>query len=550
MKLRPYQHEAVEALFEYFETKDGNPLVVLPTGTGKSLTQAAFIKRACELYRGTNFLLLTHVKELIQQDARAIIQHWPEAPIGIWSASVGRKDHAQITVAGIQSIHKYPAKFAGTDLVLIDEAHLVSKNANTMYGRFLAGLREHNEHLKVIGSTATHYRLDSGLLTEGDGRLFTDIAYEYDVGEAIKQGYLCPLVSKNGVAKADLSGVHIRGGEFRADELAAANDHAHLIEGSLDEIAQYAHDRKHVLVFSAGIEHGAHIVDAMRRRGWTADLVHGEMGGRERDAKIAAFKSGRVQYLVNAMLLTTGFDFPGIDCIVDYQSTKSVGLHVQKLGRGLRNVLAPGYELDTQEGRLAAINAGPKPNCLILDFAGNVERHGPIDMIRVKSKRAKGEDAISVAPVKECPKCHELVHASVMVCPACEYEFPAKPAHSDRAGDGVVVAAIEPPRVLPVDSVQYAAHDKIGKPRSMRVIYSVGLQIYNEWVPIEDERSLVRKHAVRWFWQRGMPCPETVDDALELAKAGRIPQPSTITVKIDGKWWKVIDADLSERAAA
>ncbi|RQS39791.1 DEAD/DEAH box helicase [Burkholderia sp. Bp8990] len=547
MKLRPYQKEAVDALFAYFETKEGNPLVVLPTGTGKSLTQAAFIKRACELYPGTNFLLLTHVKELIQQDARAIIQHWPEAPIGIWSASVGRKDHAQITVAGIQSIHKYPAKFGGTDLVLIDEAHLVSKNANTMYGRFLAGLREHNEHLKVIGSTATHYRLDSGLLIEGDGRLFTDIAYEYDVGDAIKQGYLCPLVSKNGVAKADLSGVHTRGGEFRADELAAANDHAHLIEGSLDEIAQYAHDRKHVLVFSAGIEHGAHIVDAMRRRGWTADLVHGEMGGRVRDAKLVAFTSGRVRYLVNAMLLTTGFDFPGIDCIVDYQSTKSVGLHVQKLGRGLRNVLVPGHDLDTQEGRLAAIAGGPKPNCLILDFAGNVERHGPIDMIRVKSKRAKGEDAISIAPVKECPECHELVHASVMVCPACEYEFPAKPAHSDRAGDGVVVAAIEPPRVLLVDSVQYAPHDKVGKPRSMRVIYSVGLQIYNEWVPLEDERSTVRKHAVRWFWQRGMTCPETVDEALELAKAGRIPQPSTITVKIDGKWWKVIDADLSDQ---
>jgi DNA repair protein RadD len=265
MKLRPYQEEAVDALFTYFEKETGNPLIVLPTGTGKSLTQAAFAKRACDMYPGTNILLLTHVKELIQQDARAIVTHWPEAPIGIWSASVGRKDQAQITVAGIQSIHKYPAKFGNTDLVLIDEAHLVSKSADTMYGRFLAGLRQHNEYLKVIGFTATHYRLDSGLLTEGDGRIFSDIAYEYDVGEAIKQGYLCPLVSKGGVSKADLSKVHTRAGDFKADELAAANDHAHLIEGSLDEIAQYAHNRKHVLVFSAGIEHGAHIGSRARR---------------------------------------------------------------------------------------------------------------------------------------------------------------------------------------------------------------------------------------------------------------------------------------------
>lgn len=546
MKLRPYQQDAIDALFDYFNRKTGNPLVVLPTGMGKSLTQAGFIKRACTEYPGTNILLVTHQKELIRQDAKAIINFWPDAPIGIWSASVGRKDHEQITVAGIQSIHKYPAKFGNTDLVLIDEAHLVSKNANTMYGRFLAGLRQYNPYLKVIGSTATSYRLDSGLLTDGDGRLFTDIAYEYDVGEAIKQGYLCPLVSKNGVTKADLSKVHTRGGDFKADELQAAMDHDHLIEGSLDEIAQYAHDRKHVLVFSAGVEHGAHIVDAMERRGWSADLVHGGMSGGVRDAKLDAFTSGKVSFLVNAMLLTTGFDFPSIDCIVDYQPTKSVGLHVQKLGRGLRNVLASGFDLDTQGGRLAAIAAGPKRNCLVLDMSGNIERHGPIDMIRVKRKPAKNEDAISVAPVKECPECHELVHASVMTCPACEYEFPAKPAHGDIASGGVIVAAIEPPRVHEVDSVQYVPHEKFGKPKTMRVIYTVGLQVYNEWVPIEDTRSSVRKHAVRWFWQRGLVCPETVDAAIEMVGEGRIPQPATITVVPDGKYWRITDASFEE----
>lgn len=544
MKLRPYQNEAVDALFTYFENHTGNPLVVLPTGTGKSLTQAAFAKRACDLYAGTNILLLTHVKELIQQDARAIINHWPDAPIGIWSASVGRKDHEQITVAGIQSIHKYPAKFGRTDLVLVDEAHLVSKNANTMYGRFFAALREYNPYLKVIGFTASPYRLDSGLLIEGDGRIFTDIAYEYGVGPAITEGYLCPLISKNGASRADLSTVHIRGGDFRADELAAANDHAHLIEGSLDEIAMYAHDRQHVLVFSAGIEHGSHIVEAMQRRGWTADLVHGAMSGGVRDAKLAAFTSGKVRFLVNAMLLTTGFDYPGIDCVVDYQSTKSVGLYYQKLGRGLRNVYARGYDMDTKEGRLAAIAAGPKPNCLVLDFAQNVQTHGPLDMIKVKSKRGKNEDAISVAPVKECPECHELVHASVMTCPGCEYEFPERAPHGDTAADGVVVAAIEPPRVYPVDSVQYVPHEKFGKPKTMRVIYTVGLQVYNEWVPIEDTRSTVRKHAVRWFWQRGLVCPETVDMALEMVKDGRMPQPATITVVPDGKYWRVTDASF------
>jgi DNA repair protein RadD len=550
MKLRFYQEDSIEALFAYFREKTGNPLVVLPTGTGKSLTQAGFIKRVCDQWGAINFLLITHVRELIEQDARAIINHWPDAPIGIWSASLGRKDHEQITVAGIQSIHKYPAKFGKTDVVLIDEAHLVSKNANTMYGRFLAELKRLNPNLVVVGFTATEYRLDSGRLTDGESRIFTDVAYEYNVGEAIKQGFLCSIVSKNGVAKADLSNVHTRAGDFRADELAAANDHAHLIEGSLDEVAAYAHDRKHVLVFSAGIEHGAHVVEAMKRRGWEADLVHGAMSAGMRDSKLSAFASGRTKYLVNAMLLTTGYDFPGIDCILDYQSTKSVGLYYQKVGRGLRNVYARGMPLDTQDERLAAIAAGPKRNCLYLDFGGSVQRHGPIDLIKVKSKREKDEDSVSVAPVKECPECHELVHASVMICPACEYEFPEKAPHDETASDGVVVAATEPPRVLSVDAVSYHTHVKLGKAQTMRVVYSVGLQVYNEWIPIEDERSSVRKHAVRWFWQRGLMCPETVEEGLAMANEGKIPAPATITVVLDGKWWKVIDTGFVQEVAA
>lgn len=546
MKLRPYQNEAVDALFRYFEEHDGNPLVVLPTGTGKSLTMAEFVRRACLMYAGTNVLLLTHSRKLIQQDARAIIAHWHEAPIGIWSAGLGRKDHEQITVAGIQSIHKWPAKFGKTDLVLIDEAQLVSMKTTTMYRTFLDALRKINPLVKVIGFTATPYRLDSGLLIEGENRIFTDIAYEYELGEAIKEGYLCALRSKNGVTKADMSKVRTRGKEYRPDDVQAAFDKPDLIEGSLDEIEKYAHDRHHVLCFGAGVEHCYHVAEAMKRRGWSVDVVHGGMTEVQIDKALDDFEKGRFRFLLNAMLLTIGYDYPGIDCIVDYQPTKSAGLHIQKRGRGFRNVYAPHHDLDTREGRLAAIAAGPKPDTLVLDFAGNDAHFGPLDMIRVKSKRAKGEDAISVAPMKECPKCHELVHASVVMCPACEYEFPSKPAHSATAGDGVLVAAIEPPREYPVTDVQYVPHQKIGGSRSLRVVYHVGMQVYNEWVPIEAEKSAARKHAVRWFWERGMTCPKTVDEAIEMEREGRFPKPETITVVPDGKYWRVTAVKFAE----
>lgn len=526
--LRPYQIESIEALYHYFSTSAGNPLVVLPTGSGKSLVLAAFSKGAIEQYPGTRIVILTHVRELIQQDAQAIIRYWPEAPIGIWSAGVGIKQKAQITVCGIQSVHNMPAKFGGTDLVIIDEAHLVSKKADTMYGRFLAGLRTHNPALKVIGLTATHYRMDSGLLTDGEHRIFTDIAYEAEVGDLIKAGYLCPLVAKNGATKADLSDVKTRGGEFLASDLQAAMDHDNLIQGALDEVAQYAHDRQHILGFCAGVEHAAHCAEAAKQRGWSADYVSGDMATAERDRIINNFKAGRIRFLFNAMLLTTGFDYPSIDCLVMLRPTKSTGLYVQIMGRGLRN-------------------DGVKTNTLVLDFAGNIQRHGPIDQIKVKKKREKGEDTVSVAPVKECPSCHELVHTSVMLCPGCGHEWDSSAAHGTEASGAVIVAAMEKPRLYGVDRVEYENYRKVGKPDSIKVTYWCGPSTFNEWLPVEDERAFVKKHAVSWFWTRGAMCPNTAKEALTLLNDMRIPAPDSITVRPDGKYWRIVDTDMGAR---
>lgn len=518
IELRPYQTASIEALYTYFSSNTGNPLIVLPTGAGKSLVLAAFIKQAIDQYPATRMMVLTHVKELIEQDARAIIRYWPQAPIGIWSAGLGQKTKHQVTVAGIQSVHKIPTKFSPIDLVLVDEAHLIPRSADTMYGRFLAGLRQHNAALKVIGLTATPYRMDSGILIEGKDRIFTDIAYEANVADLIKDGYLCPLVAKRGATEADLSGVHVRGGEFVAGELQDAMDKDHLIQGALDEITRLAHDRNHILTFCAGIEHANHVAQAARDRGWAADYVSGEMATGERDAKIQAFKDGKLRMLCNAMLLTTGFDYPSIDCIVMLRPTKSTGLYVQIMGRGLRK-------------------DGVKENTLVLDFAGNVQRHGPIDQIKVKRKGGKGE-GVSVAPVKVCPDCQELVHTSVVECPSCGYEWARSPAHGTQAADAVIVAALEEPRICEVTRVEYERYEKQGKPPSLKVTYWCGISTYHEWVPIEDDRHFVRKHAVRWFWDRGLTCPDTVEDALAIAEQ-KLPTPSFITVKLEGKYWRV-----------
>ena len=312
-----------------------------------------------------------------------MLRLWPEAPAGIYSAGLNKRDlHAQILFAGIQSIHKRAYDIQRCDLALIDEAHLIPRTSNTMYRRFLGDLATINPHLKVIGFTATPYRLDSGMLHEGDGALFTDIAYEAGVAEMIAQGYLCEVVPKRTETQLDTSGVGSRGGEFIAGQLEAAVDVEAVTKSAVDEIVRHGADRGSWLVFCAGVRHAEHVRDAIQGRGFTCEAILGETASAERDRVIAAFKRGDIRCLTNANVLTTGFNAPGVDLIAMLRPTKSVGLYVQMIGRGTR--LANG-----------------KDNCLVLDFAGNVERHGPID--RIDGRKRKKDDEEGTRPGQDLP---------------------------------------------------------------------------------------------------------------------------------------------------
>lgn len=548
MKLRYYQDEAIDALYRFFnENLTGLPIVDMATGTGKSLTIAGFIARFLLDCPGARVIVLTHVKELVEQDAAAILRYWPEAPVGIWSASVGKKQRAQITVASIQSIHTHPTLFSPADIVIIDECHLMSKNADTMYRRFIAGLQAHNPYLKVVGFTATPYRLDSGLLTEGKNRIFTDIAYSVNVGDMIAEGFLTSLVSKAGMTRANLAGLHTRGGEFLPAELADRMDKVELIKGAVEEMIAYGQDRKSWLVFCSGVLHAQHVAECLNLNGIPAAMVCGDTPKAEREQIIADFKAGKYRALTNADVLTTGFDHPGVDLIALLRPTQSIGLYVQILGRGLRTVYAPGYDIETAEGRLAAIAAGPKANCLVLDFAGNVTRHGPIDCIKIKPKAAPGENSISVAPVKECPRCSSLVHASVMVCREeyknreCGYEWPVQAKHEAIASAEALLSSQVQPKEYAVTGMTFARHTKAGKGDSLRVVYACGnLRTFTEYVGVESALAYPRKLAVNWFWKRGIVAPKTVTEALALT----IPMPTAITVIPDGKYFKIINASF------
>ena len=147
--LRAYQRAALDALPPYWANGGDNPLIVCPTGAGKSVILATFVREALEAWPKTRIVSVTHVKELIAQNHAALLRWWPEAPTGIYSAGLNQRNtSARVLFCGIQSVHKRTRQIGFADLLIVDEAHLIPKTANTMYGRFIAGLREINPGMK------------------------------------------------------------------------------------------------------------------------------------------------------------------------------------------------------------------------------------------------------------------------------------------------------------------------------------------------------------------------------------------------------------------
>jgi len=401
MKLRDYQQRSIDQIYAWFDKhKTGNPCAVLPTGAGKSLIIAELCRDALQNWPETRVLMLTHVKELIQQNAEKMRAVWPNAPLGIYSASLRRRDAGEpITFAGIQSVRTKAQMLGWVDIVIIDECHLINNDQQGGYRALLADLMQINPGLRVIGLTATPYRLGQGMLTDGDDALFSDLIEPVSIEELLFKGYLAPLRSKQTSTRLDVSGVKKRGGEFIESELAKAIDTDMGNKQAVQEIIRRAGDRKSWLVFCSGVAHAEHIRDELRAQGVTAECLTGKTPKREREQMIAAFKAKEIRALTNANVLTTGFDAPDTDVVVMLRPTMSPALYVQMAGRGLR----PKSHTD---------------HCLVLDFAENVARHGPITAVQPPKKKGTGE-----APVKVCPGCDEVVHLSAKVCPECGHEF-------------------------------------------------------------------------------------------------------------------------------
>jgi len=532
MQLRPYQQAAVDAVYTHLRSKENNPCIVLPTGTGKSLCIAKIVGDAVKTWNG-RVLILAHVKELLEQNADKIRKLCPELKIGIFSAGLKSRDtDEQVIIAGIQSVYDKACELGTFDLIIIDEVHMCPFDGEGMYRTFLNDMKVINPNVRLIGLTATPFRLKGGLICKPEN-LLNEICYEAGLKEMIQQGYLSPLISKAGRVEAKLDGLHIRGGEFINDEIAAAMDNDALVSAACREIIELTRDRKSVLIFTAGVAHCEHVAEKIAAySGQECAVVTGATSPGERAEIIARFKGEPVpddffsfkpqlKFLANVNVLTTGFDAPNTDCVVLLRPTNSAGLLVQMVGRGTR--LSPGTG---------------KKEALILDYGGNILRHGPIDMIKVKEPGA-GKDG--EAPAKKCPECLALIHAGYCVCPECGYEFPLNDENgnlSQTASTAGILSGQVDYSDYEVQNTYYAVHEKRGadpdNPRTMRIDYQVGFNDFkSEWV-CPEHSGYAREKFIKWWRERaalGAPIPTTAREAVTLATAGLLAVPESITLK-------------------
>ena len=523
--LRPYQRKAIKETIAWMRKRSGNPVMWLPTASGKSV----LVAELCRLTNqsGGRAIMVVPSKELAEQNHEKIAAFVGIDKVGVISAAMGRRDDPtkfDLIVATIGTIARVePGNLGRVNLVIIDECHLVNPRQTGMYRKLIAGLQRYNQNLRVIGLTATPYRGNGVWLHASEESLFHGIATRIEMQTLLNDGYLSPLVPARPRARMKADGVRIdsKTGDFSISDLAATVNKRHLVEAACKELVELGHDRQRWMVFCVTIEHAEHVCSMLKSLGVSAVLITGKTPRVEREQSIALFRSGHYRAIVNVAALTTGFDVPEIDLIALLRNTRSPVLYTQIAGRGMR--IADG-----------------KQDCLWCDFTDSTAILGPVDRLegRTPSKK-KVEPAL-----RKCPECGEQIHTGFANCPVCGAEIPKEEREmvnhmtTVMGADVLTATSKQVINEHKVDSVSYHKHIKRNAPDApptMRVDYQCGLRSFSEWVCIEHS-GYARAKAILW-WQQHMTgdMPKTVDDAISICKiAARIP--ACIVVEETGKY--------------
>jgi DNA repair protein RadD len=524
---RPYQAEAAQALYNSVqECKDNHPIAAIPTGAGKTMVMCDFINTHLSEWPRDRILVLSHVAEILEQNLNSLEEHFDGIEIGLYSAGMGSRTIKKITVAGIQSIYRKPELFERFNIIIIDECHLVSHRQVGMYRKFLSKI-----DANYVGLTATHFRTGHGYIHMGEDRLFNKLVYNLCTTEGFKMlldnGWLCPLIAKGTGMKLNTKNLAIRMGDYIPKQLSDRFDRASITKRAVEEIIAIGEPYKKWLVFAIDIKHAENIAKEFRDHGIPTGCVHSKMED-DRPTAIGRFKRGDYRCMVNVDVLTTGFDDPGIDLIALLRPTESPIFHVQSAGRGMRILLG-------------------KLHCLVLDFAGNFARMGPINDIKIEQKTSGKGGARQM--MKECPNCQGLLPIQARECMYCGHVYPVKEKIVHKPYEGEIIRLEKPvPKKewLDVVSIKYHKHDRPGKNMMVKVSYlTSGFKSFYEYVCYDHPRESYARHkAINWVKFRlgaGKILPYDCEELLSMCNAGHINKPAKIQVLLGGRFPTIED---------
>lgn len=350
-QLRPYQQAAVEAMLAALEENDRHPACIAATGGGKTVIMAGFIERYLRQYPQESVLVLAHRAELITQAAERFSHVLPHDLVpAIHCASLKQKEFGKVTVASVQTIGKPDVleKMPAPGLVIVDEAHRIPTSGDGQYQRLLKTLGERHRDMRVVGFTATPWRMDGGHIV-GPGNPLNYTAYQIEPAMLMDDGFLVRPQWAKTLYPIETGKARSRKGDFLNEDLrsAAAIQHKERMQDLLTRTA----DRQNIIVFTIDRKHARMVAKDLPG----SVVIDGNTDQDTRDQRIQDFADGKYRYLINVDLFIEGFDLPKIDAVAVLRPTQSASRWIQMVGRGLR----------TAEG---------KSDCLVLDYGGNLER--------------------------------------------------------------------------------------------------------------------------------------------------------------------------------
>ena len=560
MELRNYQKKALDKALCWLDKKITNPLIVLPTGAGKTVVFTTLIQELYNRNPSSRFLIIAHRQELISQAEEKLLAVWPNAPCGVLAASLKRFDNtAPIIIASRDTLASQTRldKSLPVDYIIIDEAHHVGPDLNSRYRKII----NHFEEIgcpKVLGVTATPYRMGQGYIYGKKDHFFEGIAHSVTIPELIKDEYLCRLsafaVAKGAVIDASKARLKFKGGDYRESDLEelAISDKTiyNIIQDWLEKA--YLKGRTSTVFFCVTVLHAQKMCMFLRRSGIRAAFVTGETPKAERQSILDSFERGDINALCNVAVLTEGWDAPRTDCIAILRPTKSLGLYVQICGRGMRTW-------------------PDKEDCLLLDYGGNMDRHGCIDTATPKRSATIEGNAIWIC--NECFSVNDIEYSHCIACDAAKpiaEELPeldlmvgAKPGpggppdlvETDESVEGYVLSDEIPESAKSVyrtDSVtSVLAKMKISKNGNAYLSVDFGCQ--GAYWP-QSTALMVGMYgkagemaAMKWkiMSNQNIYVPTDIGEAVRLInEGGAFDEVREINLKKEGKYWNVIGINI------